>query len=273
MRIFKEKAFYSWRPERHRSKLRAPKGKSKLIELEREISRSIADHIRGGKRYGQTVVAPPSIIARFFTKLTIAIAYWRKLIAIPARPKPQRYESQAIKHKEVESSGGAVRRASGLGSFLISICFGLLVICGILIAVLFTQIRDMKVDVASLKQHLVAADVHLSRLEEITQEKIVKETKTVEAPPLLPARVPITLSNDDMKAIRAFIKVLPSQPGAQPKIHLGDVVSNTSTVPVPESLVSEIPKLRGARFLVDQNGAIVLIGEGSSRADVVIEPQ
>jgi hypothetical protein len=34
-----------------------------------------------------------------------------------------------------------------------------------------------------------------------------------------------------------------------------------------------MPKLRGAKFLVDQNGAIIIIGEGSNRADAVIEPQ
>jgi hypothetical protein len=36
---------------------------------------------------------------------------------------------------------------------------------------------------------------------------------------------------------------------------------------------SQMPKLRGARFLAEENGAIILIGEGSNRADAVIEPQ
>jgi hypothetical protein len=43
--------------------------------------------------------------------------------------------------------------------------------------------------------------------------------------------------------------------------------------PVPESLVGRIPKLRGARFLVDDSGAIVIVGDGSNRADVVVDPQ
>jgi hypothetical protein len=34
-----------------------------------------------------------------------------------------------------------------------------------------------------------------------------------------------------------------------------------------------MPKLRGAKFFVDQNGAIIIIGEGSNRVDAVIEPQ
>jgi hypothetical protein len=108
-------------------------------------------------------------------------------------------------------------------------------------------------------------------LEEIAQQKI-KEAKIAETPPP-PRRVQISLSNDDIKLLRASIKVLPSQPGAQPKVQLGQEVSNISTVPVPGSLVGQIPKLRGARFLVDDNGAIIIIAEGSTRADVVIEPQ
>ena len=41
----------------------------------------------------------------------------------------------------------------------------------------------------------------------------------------------------------------------------------------PETLVTQMPKPRGAKFFVDQNGAIIIIGEGSNRADAVIEPQ
>jgi hypothetical protein len=50
-------------------------------------------------------------------------------------------------------------------------------------------------------------------------------------------------------------------------------ISTSFTIPVPGSLVGQIAKLRGARFLVDDNGAIIISGEGSNRADVVIDPQ
>jgi hypothetical protein len=127
-----------------------------------------------------------------------------------------------------------------------------------------------------LKLRLAGVDSHLSRLEvgrleEIAQQKI-KEAKIAEAPPP-PRRVQISLSNDDIKLIRASIKILPSQPGAQSKVQLGQEISNISAAPVPGSVVGQIPKLRGARFLVDDNGAIIIIAEGSNRADVVIEPQ
>ena len=76
-----------------------------------------------------------------------------------------------------------------------------------------------------------------------------------------------------MKAIRTSIKVLPPKPGAQAKIRVGEEVSDVRSAPVPESLSTQIPKLRGARFSIDDNGAIVLFAEGSNYVGAVIEPQ
>jgi hypothetical protein len=133
-----------------------------------------------------------------------------------------------------------------------------------MIAILFRQIRDTKVEIALWKQNLALAQDHLSQLEKIAQQNMIK--KPTEAP-----HVQISLSNDEMEVIRAFIKV-PSKRGAQQKIYVGQEVSDATAVRVPDSLVSQMPKLRGARFLADENGAIILIGEGSKRADAVIEP-
>ena len=230
----------------HRELERA-KMKSKLIELKREIN----SRLRRSTNDRQTTRS--------------VIAYWRNLTTVGARPAPRVSEQRPIKRK-IESKGKAAVRTSLLGSFLISICFGLLVICGMMIAILFLQIRDMKVEIAFWKQKLALAQDQLSQLEKIDRQNIIK--KPTEAPP----HVQITLSNDDMKVVRAFIKV-PSQRGAHQKIYVGQEISDATAVRVPESLVSQMPKLRGARFLADENGAIILIGEGSNRADAVIEPQ
>ena len=154
--------------------------------------------------------------------------------------------------------------------YLVSICFGLLALCGVIIALLFLQIKDMKVEMARWKQHLAATESHLSKVEKNAEEQVVKEPKILDA---LARHTPITLGNDDMKAIRAFIKVLPSKTGSQQKIHVGDKILDIRSAPVPEPLVNKLPKLRGATFFVDENGAIIIVGEGSKRADAVIEPQ
>jgi hypothetical protein len=271
MREFKDNSIPSVAAEPQRKMMRPAKAKSKSVDFEPEIGSTNRIH-RRKSNYRRPIAGPRSII----TKLTNAIVYWRRMITVAARPKsPNDHpklptaEPLHIKPNVLERKVRGVGRAVTLG---ISICFGLLVVCAIMIVALFTQIKDMKVEIAYLKQHLAAADAHLSRLEEIAQQKITKEVKIPETPPP-PQRVQITLSNDDIKLIRSSIKVLPSQPGAEPKVHLGQQISNTSIAPVPESLVTRIPKLRGARFLVDDNGAIVIVADGSNRADVVVEPQ
>ena len=272
MWAFKNKAFYLWRPKRHRRSVRASKAKSKQLQP----AMSSADGIRiTSANVKQTIVPRRSTIAALFARLPMAPEYWRKLITVTGRSPPRGYEPprsnepQVKKSEEVELRPRAFGRA---GALAISICFGLLVCCGIVIATLFTQVREMQADIASLKLRLAGVDSHVSRLELTAQQKIVKEAKIAETPPP-PRRVPINLTNDDVKLIRSSIKVLPSQPGAQPKVQLGQEVSAISTVPIPGSVVGQIPKLRGARFLVDDNGAIIIVAEGSNRADVVIEPQ
>jgi hypothetical protein len=268
---FKKDLLRLWVPERQRKMMRPAQAKSKPVDFDREIG-SI-EGIRKRKSNCRRLGAGPQSI---ITKLTGAIAYWRRMITVAARPKPLSDDPKPPSDEPLHIKPNVLeRRGRGIGSAValgISICLGLLVVCAIMITALFTQIRDMKREIAFLKHHLAAADAHLARLEEISQQKTTKEAKIFETSSP-PQRVQIMLSSDDIRLIRSFIKVLPSQPGAQPKVHLGQEISNTSIVPVPELLVGRIPKLRGARFLVDDNGAIVIVGDGSNRADVVIEPQ
>jgi hypothetical protein len=60
---------------------------------------------------------------------------------------------------------------------------------------------------------------------------------------------------------------------AQQKTRVVSKVSDTKSAPIPETLVTQMQKPRGAKFFVDQNGAIIIIGEGSNQVDAVIEPQ
>ena len=158
------------------------------------------------------------------------------------------------------------KKARAHDILLISVFLGLFAICGIIIAVLFIQIKGLKMELASKDQTIIT---RLKQVERIANEKIIKEAS---APEPQPRHTRIVLSNDDRKLIRQFIKVLPPKPGAKQRIHLDDKISNHASVPVPQSLVDQMPKLRGARFLLDQNGDIIIIGAGSTRADAVVTP-
>jgi hypothetical protein len=101
----------------------------------------------------------------------------------------------------------------------------------------------------------------------------VAQQKTESAVKVADTRPQFVLSKDEMKAIRASIKVLPPKPGAQAKIRVGEEVQGVRSALIPESLSAQIPKLRGARFSIDDNGAIVLFTDGSNYVVAVIEPQ
>jgi hypothetical protein len=81
-----------------------------------------------------------------------------------------------------------------------------------------------------------------------------------------------TLTQDEVKLIRDFIKVPPSLPGAAQNIKVGDLVPNIALVPLPEPIMKKASKLLGARFTVDRNGAIIVVAPGNNRAEVVISP-
>jgi hypothetical protein len=141
---------------------------------------------------------------------------------------------------------------------------------GGIIALLFVQIKDMKGEIARWQQNLSATQTQLRQVEKAAQQKAENAVKAADARAQFG---PIVLGKDEMKAIRASIKVLPPKPGAQAKIRVGEEVPDVRSAPVPESLTSQIPKLRGARFSIDDNGAIVLFAEGSNYVGAVIEPQ
>jgi hypothetical protein len=262
------------RTQKQPNTARAQKLNSKLIELEREIRamlRPMRDHRKAAANKGNA-------IARFFkgvdkndgNQTRAMAASGSNLNPIAAHTVSRAGEPEIATQEKPKAKRQAPGRASALGAFL-SICFGLLAICGTIIALLFLQIKDMKVEMTGIKQRLAATEAHLGRFEKTAQQQLVKESNIFDGPP---RRIPIELGNDDMKAIRASIRVLPSKPGAaQQKTRVGDKISDARSAPVPESLVTQMPKLRGAKFFVDQNGAIIIIGEGSNRVDAVIEPQ
>ena len=157
---------------------------------------------------------------------------------------------------------------------IISVCLGLIVICGVLIAALFLQITDLKAQVERTEMQFATSKMDLDRVERLLQQT----TKAAPAPaPATKASKkisqPLSFSDSEIRVIRQFIKVLPSKPGALEKIHLGDEATKLSLAPLPEALVNQMSKLRGARFSIDENGSIIIVAAGSNRVDVVINYQ
>ena len=183
----------------------------------------------------------------------------------PVRPPARNIRVATPVSPAISQTIQPTEKASTLERVLISVCFGLLIVAGILVAVLYLQVKALKAELAMGQRRVAAITARVNQLEKNNQQKPGKDATLTEQP-----HAEIALSKADLSVIRQFIKVLPAPPGAEQKIHVGDDVSNITAVPVPESLVQQLPKLRGARFSIDQSGVIVLIGEGSKRADAIV---
>jgi hypothetical protein len=284
MRFDKPASF--WRRGRPRKVVRVPKLKSKLVKLEREIG-GVADRIVRDRARGRAARKSKNGIAKFSRDVgrsllaaighvlhrtaSAASSIWKvATIGVRAAPAAQHLGTTGLEKRVVVPDRARTESKNKSGLILVSICFGLLVLSGVIIALLFLQIKDMKGEIARWQQNLSATQTQLRQVEKAAQQKTESAIKAVDAH----AKIgPIVLGVEEMKAIRASIKVLPPKPGAQAKIRVGEEAPSAKSAPVPESLATQIPKLRGARFSIDDNGAIVLFAEGSNYVGAVIEPQ
>jgi hypothetical protein len=261
------------------------KPKSKLIKLEREIG-GVADRFRrGGDRlkdagfnrrninsFVKTNAQKLARVSASFWARGLAVALSvRKLVAIAIRDGSQQGK---YKSNVVPSAAPTMRKKLNpdrdhvFQPLVISACFGLVGICGILILILFQQVEKLKTKIAQSELEFATTRAQLSRVEKLAQQPAVNETPP--AKKAQTAHLALSFSDADAKLIRRFIRVLPPKPGALHKIHLGDDIKDSAMAPIPELLIEQLPKLRGARFSIDQDGAIIIVGDGSNRVDAVL---
>jgi hypothetical protein len=271
--------------------------RGQLVKLEREISRLIGGrmvhrshrtHLSKKRRqttsshYAKSVRDRLSVVAASVKIYSRAIVVpLHKLLAAIRRPsipsiahKPRVAVSQNHVAPSNKKTIGKTINSTGV---LLAVCFGLVSICSILLVAALLQIRDMKSEIARWEQSLAGTKARLAKSESLVQQLIARESNPAINQPQRAANQPqhagLTLSEADKKMVRQFIKFLPPKPGAKPKIHLGDEILSTSSAPIPQELIDQLPKLRGARFSIDQDGTIVIVGEGSSHADALIARQ
>lgn len=152
---------------------------------------------------------------------------------------------------------------------LTCICLGLLSVGAVVGMALLVQTHRLKTEIAQMNLEVATSKRRLVKIETSRQT-----TPAEVSPPItkaLPPRPPpLTLTSSDIQTIRQFIKVAPPSNPAQQTINVGDDLSKIAARPVPEPLVDALPKLQGARFSIDQVGAIIIIAAGSNQVDAVI---
>jgi hypothetical protein len=80
----------------------------------------------------------------------------------------------------------------------------------------------------------------------------------------------LKLSQEEIQLIRSFIIPAPLTGPATPAINAGDPITG-AMIPLPSQLIDKVPKLAGAKFTT-RNGAIVISGKDSNKADLVLAP-
>src|SRR5215203_3374929 len=146
--------------------------------------------------------------------------------------------------------------AAGIWGLVMLTAFGGLICATAIVA----QFRTLKTQIAGLKTELAGMQRKLAKLEAGAVATPPDRTEITGglAAPLL------KLNRDEIQTIRDFIKVVPPPLGATPKIKLGDILPDFALSSVPESVMDKLPKLKGARFTVDQNRATIIVSPGTN---------
>jgi hypothetical protein len=147
----------------------------------------------------------------------------------------------------------------------------------------YGQIKGLKAELASARRELAGAKDRLARLERRLDTAAPQSAQPqgnlgrpdgagsvrIDAP----APGLLELSREEVQLVRDYIKLPPAPPGAVQTMALGAPVPDTMLMPLPSQITDKFPRLLGARFATDRNGAIVIVRRGSRSADAVISRQ
>jgi hypothetical protein len=146
--------------------------------------------------------------------------------------------------------------------------------------ILYGHIKRLKDELASTRRELVGAKDRLSRLERrvdmtasqpaLPQGHVVRPMDGIGA--VRADAGLLDLSREETQLVRDYIKLPPAPPGAVPTMVLGAAIPDAILMPLPSQITDKFPRLLGARFATDRNGAIVIVRRGSRSADAVIAP-
>ena len=133
------------------------------------------------------------------------------------------------------------------------------------------EMTGVKRDLAATRERLVKLEANAASALLADKMKLRADDRMRESAVAVPTP-PFALTRDEIQLIRDFIKVPPPLPGAPQNINAGDRIPDTALTSLPEPIMEKVPKLRGARFTVDRNSAIIVVAPGTNRADVIINP-
>ena len=127
--------------------------------------------------------------------------------------------------------------------------------------------RQLGYDIADSHAQIRVLKERIARLEREAQPQ--RSANELASAPKL-EKSTLSLTREEERLVRQFIKVLPSQSSAAVTVQPGQPLGTMITAPLPDAIIEQIPRLSGARFSIDSSGAIIISGNGSSRVDAVV---
>jgi hypothetical protein len=138
------------------------------------------------------------------------------------------------------------------------------------------QISDVKTDIALGTQAIgriekTVGDLQTNQGQALARIETLLQTRSNSSERLPSAAM--LLDENEKQLIFKFILVK-SVPGAKPSsVKVGDLIPDPTLLkPIPDDLAAAVPKLRGARFSIDENsGSILLVGAGDNHVVAIVE--
>jgi hypothetical protein len=131
------------------------------------------------------------------------------------------------------------------------------------------QLQNFQNQLERIKTETSAINGRITKLEE-EQNQLAATDKSRSDDSLKPTGLKV--SDTDIQTIRQFIKVAPSSTNARPLLKIGDTLPRSASLPLPEPVLEQIPKLRGARFAIDKGGAITITDAKGDHVAFIIDP-
>ena len=186
----------------------------------------------------------------------------------PQSRVPQGYPSNAPPAKGTAVNGSLPGRRDRLESVVVWLCCIFVAVGGVLLIAAGREMRHMVDDLAASHAQIRMLQDRVAKIEK--EALTLRSAMDSAAATPVVAKSTLSLTRDEQKLVRDFIKVLPSQSAAPMTIQPGQMLGTISTAPLPDAIVDQIPRLSGARFSIDPSGAIIISAAGSNRVDALV---
>jgi hypothetical protein len=177
----------------------------------------------------------------------------------------------SILRGHLEQDAPIVRRGARGGrtpGLLLAVLVLLVIVICVGAFIATTQIKSLKSQISTLARQIVPLKEQAASLEQEKRTASDQKSSLAAANKGKAAPSSLTLSADEVRLIREYIKPAPYSGPPARAISVGDPVT-IATIPLPSPLTVKIPKLVGGRFTI-HNGAIIILRQNSHQADVVL---